>query len=889
MEAILLSLVCLAPWGFGANEPEFEFVLSAGVAVLLGLWGVRILLEWQCPWAKCPVALCLAALLLLGVWQLVPLPPRLLGWLSPGTARLYGQLLPHQAEILPYGETGDGVLNPAVLPISLNPGQTRQELSRLLAVLLLFGVVRYNIASPASLRRLSVAALVNGSLLSWFALFQSFSSPDRHTIYWKIPYSGTVFGPFGCCNHFAFYVNLCIGLGFGLLLSSGHGGRGRYPENRDLGFPTPWNLLGSPKALWVSAALAFMFTGVACSLSRGGLVSLLATLSVFLAFGFLRSRRLSVWTAGLVSLVLALGMLAWLGLARVHDRLATVWEGKAFRESRLPIWSRLWPLAVEFPVWGTGYGTIPYVEPLHRYDLATGDEICGHAENEYLEALVEGGTVRLALGLLAIGLVYRCGVRAVARPGIRGQVGLVFGALFAFTTLVIHSLVDFGLHIPAIALLATVLCAHLCALADARGPAPSAGAPKAAGRGMSPAGGAGSPPDPARTDEGRSRPYRRRVGLAPAAGAALAVCLGAVLGGEGWQACRVHWLRHNPSRLNPTPAPVSEEQRLESLQEAARLAQESASLQVEIALIYFDRYWDGWKVERIARFVNLLQAVEAFGLVPAPGSPAGICHTLSLSGTVVNPRQRPPGPGEEEQRVRRHLVPALKHFLRARALCPVLPEPHRYLARSVEQLGRADTRLAYLERLRFLTPRDGGVWYACGDEALGKEPERTWGYWRHTLEMSDKYLPLILARAREVLSPGEVIDKVIPERPRLLLAAALQLYPDPEAAARRPYLERALSLLDRQPTPPDAEDLYLRARLQALLGDPEAARQTYETLLTRSPQDADRRYEFAKFLRGQKQLTEARRELSTVLRQRPEHGAARQLLEEVNRELAGRD
>ena len=42
--------------------------------------------------------------------------------------------------------------------------------------------------------------------------------------------------------------------------------------------------------------------------------------------------------------------------------------------------------------------------------------------------------------------------------------GLVLGALFGFTTMVIHNFGDFGLHIPAIALLATVLCAQLAGL-----------------------------------------------------------------------------------------------------------------------------------------------------------------------------------------------------------------------------------------------------------------------------------------------------------------------------------------------------------------------------------------------------------------------------------------
>ena len=66
--------------------------------------------------------------------------------------------------------------------------------------------------------------------------------------------------------------------------------------------------------------------------------------------------------------------------------------------------------------------------------------------------------MRLAISLLAIGLVFRFGYRAVRRFDGEPTGGLALGALFGFTTLVIHSIGDFGLHLPAIALLATVLC-----------------------------------------------------------------------------------------------------------------------------------------------------------------------------------------------------------------------------------------------------------------------------------------------------------------------------------------------------------------------------------------------------------------------------------------------
>src|SRR6266852_4468845 len=110
MEAGLLVMVCLSPWAFGAAEPQFEFLLDAGVAVLLVAWGARMLLEERLSWKKCPVALCLAALTLFAVWQLVPMPHGLLSRLSPATTRMYEQLLPAQAEVLPFGETMEASL-----------------------------------------------------------------------------------------------------------------------------------------------------------------------------------------------------------------------------------------------------------------------------------------------------------------------------------------------------------------------------------------------------------------------------------------------------------------------------------------------------------------------------------------------------------------------------------------------------------------------------------------------------------------------------------------------------------------------------------------------------------------------------------------------------------
>src|SRR5262249_24645617 len=218
IEAIVLALVVLSPWAFAAVEPLFEFWLYAGISLLLLLWAGRMLLQRQFVWKKCPVILCVAALFLLAIWHLQPLPPALLRLLSPNTASLFAELLPSDPEVLPLGETRPRVPLAAGSALSLYPAATLQALIRLLAVFVLLAVVRNNIASAAALRRLSIALVINSTALAFFALIQFFTRP-RNTVYWSYQTQGAVFGPFVCRTHYAFYVNACIGAAIGLLLS----------------------------------------------------------------------------------------------------------------------------------------------------------------------------------------------------------------------------------------------------------------------------------------------------------------------------------------------------------------------------------------------------------------------------------------------------------------------------------------------------------------------------------------------------------------------------------------------------------------------------------------------------------------------------------------------
>jgi O-antigen ligase len=884
MEAVLLLLVCASPWAYGAVHPGFEFLLDAGLCLLLFLWGLCMLLEGRLSWKKCPVTLCLAGLFLYGLWQVTPLPRSVLERLSPSTAALYDRLLPDQPEVLPSTEPAAQARAPAESPgstLSLYPTATRRRLARLLAVFLVFVLVRNNLASAASLWRLSLAAVSNGVLLAVFALAQHFSSP-QDMLYWSYPSQGIVFGPFICRNHYPFYINLCVGLGGGLILA--HQARktkiaGRAPRSA---LRAPWsrNLLQDPFPLWVGVALAFMLSSVAFCLSRGGFLALVgAALGCTLLCGF-RGRLSACWGTGLVIGALAVALVVWFGGRLVQQRLGTLWQGKVLQD-RLPFWSRIVPLIGEFPLWGTGYATLQYVEPLKRNpnDVPL---LYNHAHNDYLEILVEGGVVALALALLAIGLVIRLGRRAVLRGEGRSAGGLALGALFAFLTLVIHSFGDFGAHVPAVTLLAAVVAAHLCALGSADRPGER--------RGVSPPwDGDHGGLTPGRSPETVGGPeYRLRLGgVAPVLGAATAAALGLLLCGWGWKAHRVERLQWAAARLRADRSPDRLRRRINYLEAAARLAPEDAGVQADLGQAYYDLFYS-----RSGRLAPVTLPAGRFALLaatgralPAVGIPPGLA---AAPGWALATAARRTTVREDKQArlVRTCLVPGLRHFLRARDLCPLAIDPQWQIAMNVEALTRAEPRRAYLDRTKLLAPCEAEVWFSSGREELrDRQPEQAWGDWRRCLELSVDYLPRILALSAPLLRPEELAAKVLPDRPELLLAAADRLYPQGDEEGRRPFLRRARDLLGKR-SQLGPEDQHVKALVHQGLGEEAEAEAAFRAALRLAPLKAGWRFQFARFLYEQERREEAQRELAVVVAQQPDNAPARELWRIVTLEIA---
>lgn len=450
---LLGALLLLAPLLRGGNrQVALSGLLALGLAALalmLGQasqygaerWGGRTAQAAQATqpaWWWALVGLLATSPLWLGVLQLTPVPAS--WWLAlPGRA-VYGPAL--QAA---------GVEWPATLPLSLQPQATWAALWSGVPMVAAFVAPLWLPRGP--LDKLMAALLLAGALQVVLAVAQ-FASGANSPLYFGLLGQGFV-GSFANRNHLADFLAMLVPVWFyaWLRLQRQHvgaaapGGGGR----------------GAASAGPLLLLLGFAFLVVILSTqSRGGI---LATGAVLLLSALLygrslgqrlsRRRRWALVALFLLFVVLALASIDLRSLLQriEHGRLQTD------AELRHLLALATWDAARAFWPWGSGAGTFESVFP--RFQPALAPNYVNQAHNDYAQLLMELGAPALLLAGALLVLVGRQlaalmhALRASRRLGsdlaLRCHAGL--GAL----ALLLHSWVEFNLHIPALAITAAFL------------------------------------------------------------------------------------------------------------------------------------------------------------------------------------------------------------------------------------------------------------------------------------------------------------------------------------------------------------------------------------------------------------------------------------------------
>ena len=412
------------------------------VALLAAFCGVRIHRTTPTRLVDRPLLWVLAAI----AFQLIPLPPAIMAWLSPHLDDYFATVTLLPPDQMPGLTTAH--------PLSIDPRWTAYSLGLVAMFVLFFWTLRRLLDQGGT------RGLVRGIVWIGLALALTgvvFRAVSPHLLYGFWPVQGTSepMGPFANRNHFATWLLMAVPLAMSYLLM-------RLESRETLRDKRPplTQLAGTLQArnLWLIAAATAMSLGIFASASRSGIVGLVAggVFGGLLSRPFMKrhSRTWVIASGVLIVLVLA----SYADIGHVLQRVEMTFAVQA-SPGRLVIWRDTWPAVRDFWLTGTGAGT--YQAAMVVYQVALrGVTYFNQAHNHYLHVAEEGGlllTIPALATLIAVGL----GIRRRLLEDETATHWLRAGAATGLFAVAVQSIWETGLRMPANAL----LCAALMAIA----------------------------------------------------------------------------------------------------------------------------------------------------------------------------------------------------------------------------------------------------------------------------------------------------------------------------------------------------------------------------------------------------------------------------------------
>ena len=866
-QCILAASVLITPWLLGGVAPVVQMGLLVGVMLALLCWMVKQFADRPAMAALPTAFLPLAAAMGLGLLQLVPLDSKTNGFLSPSGARLRATLLNTQppADLVLAKPLGIAPIAKRQ-PLSLYPASTRHDLAMLILAAAVFVLGAVFFSTPKSQVGLCILLAVNGAAIAFFGFVQQLTW--NGLLYWNIPLlgGGGPFGPFVNRNNAGGFLNLCLAGAAGMTIWVV--GRHRSPDLAAERFPTRGPQRGlleragerlrefvlhlNAATLLAAILMVCIVAGIFCSLSRGAFLAMIgATVITASVVCGARRRIVGGWYFALIAAA-GLVLVSWVGMNdSVKSQLATLLNQKAMQRTLLPHWKDSLKAVPDFWRLGSGLGTYRYV--YGQYQQQPSNTWYYHAENQYLETLVEYGVPGLALLLSMIALVAVAGWRLLCDAEDRRTLACATAGVFALTSQAIANFFDLGLYAPANMVVLALWCGAL-------------------------AGGAAE-----RADGPRRSPFlalpRRRV---MAASVALTLLVGSFFGyREIWRVAAVEAALQgiNFTQQSPTDySPQAVVSKIEQLSAATEGREDDAEAHYYLARLWIFLY-------RLRAFEHLLA-----------DSPHGVDRTSlwEITSPIIlhrqlcqfaqNGRQADLDSLRSFPVVRDCLRPALRHLVLARRACPLLPDVHLLIAELCGLVADPASDQVPLETARRLAPSDAELLFQAG--LLAFQAGRTgqaYDIWRESLALSSTRLQAILTIADKQMPIPGVIEKLLPPSPRLLIELAQGPYhAQQRAGVRRLLTERADALIE-QVHVSQADKYALHGAVFALRERYPEAIANYKLALGIRPQEIGWRYELARALQQAGRIEEAFLEARWCVLANSGEGKYRDLLEEINR------
>jgi O-antigen ligase len=277
-----------------------------------------------------------------------------------------------------------------------------------------------------------------GLAVAVFALLQA--SVSNGKLYWvvQVPTDAFFFGPYVNHNHFAGLMEML--LPFPLIFAAQRSGN-------------------IARRIFFALSAVIVGVSVVVSGSRGGVIAMGCQILLLVLIGRFARMKRGAAIALLMILIAMAVLLAVVADSSVTARIGTLrqpsradvagWRMHLNRDS-LAMWRAK-------PVLGWGLGAFPTIYPQFRsfYD----DVPIHQAHNDYMQLMAETGAIGGLIAVWFLVAVFRQGWRNLRQSQAPGNKGITLAAMVSVSGILIHSVSDFNLHIPANAALFFVLCA----------------------------------------------------------------------------------------------------------------------------------------------------------------------------------------------------------------------------------------------------------------------------------------------------------------------------------------------------------------------------------------------------------------------------------------------
>ena len=434
---IICVVIGTVPFIFAAVQPWIwsAYVAAIFLAFVLVLWSNRI--SSGMPNSKIFLAFVLL-FFAITFFQCLPLPPRILSFLSP----FRYQLLEKSWMLIERPISWQA--------ISYSPQNSLSWWIFLLSLLIFFLVLRKCISSRRNIRVVILIMLIAGTLEAFYGLMQAFI-PSVGVLWVDSSYPGCACGTFICRNHFAGFLEMLWPLGLGYAMSYGDWHRRDHYHksgNKKI-FKTMFSSDRLFRQLFLALLIGIMVLALVFSKSRAGITGFGIGLITFTLVVYYANKRLSLGFWMIVGAVLGLLFVygSQMGFDPIIERFLELDKGI----SRIGLWKDGIAILKDHPL-GIGLGNLNQVLPVYLTSSVSEVTVYSHIHNDYLQVLIEAGWPGFLIIVGGFFIFLGASLGRVVKLSPYDDPLRFFvatGAISGLVSMAFHSFFDFNLQIPA--------------------------------------------------------------------------------------------------------------------------------------------------------------------------------------------------------------------------------------------------------------------------------------------------------------------------------------------------------------------------------------------------------------------------------------------------------